>query len=462
LDRRTKTPDGSGGASPTVVTARDDDDDLMVGDGQPDELTGAAETDAAPALPADEIGVVRDSSVFTFRRPVAAPVSPGPDDADGWTPDGSPADETVPSPVARASGDPGVSRAGVSDGGASGSGGVGVSDGGASGSGGAGVSGGVVSGSGGVGVSDGGASGSGGAGVSGGVVSASGGAGVSGGVVSASGGAGVSGGVVSASGGAGVSGGGALGSGAGLFDDVGLSDGKVSGSESKASVSGDGAAPPAADPSPPEPPAVSAAAFVWDPPEPATSPLSAARNFLRSSTAATDPAPPRTPAATVGPAKTADTPTSARAPSPARAAPAPAPARPTGTRPKGSSRRSARQAHLIVARVEPWSVMKFSFVVSLVAFVILFVAVGVLYGTLSALGVFTSLDHVVSSVTSSQNSAGVNASKWFTASRVLGYTALLGSINIVLITAMSTIGAVIYNLTSRLIGGVEVTLRETD
>jgi hypothetical protein len=423
LDRRTKTPDGSGGASPTVVTARDDDDDLMVGDGQRDELTDAAETDAAPALPADEIGVVRDSSVFTFRRPAAAPVSPGPDDADGWTPDGSPADETVPSPVARASGDPGVSRAGVSDGGASGSGGVGVSDGGASGSG---------------------------------------GAGVSGGVVSASGGAGVSGGVVSASGGAGVSGGGALGSGAGLFDDVGLSDGKVSGSESKASVSGDGAAPPAADPSPPEPPAVSAAAFVWDPPEPATSPLSAARNFLRSSTAATDPAPPRTPAATVGPAKTADTPTSARAPSPARAAPAPAPARPTGTRPKGSSRRSARQAHLIVARVEPWSVMKFSFVVSLVAFVILFVAVSVLYGTLSALGVFTSLDHVVSSVTSSQNSAGVNASKWFTASRVLGYTALLGSINIVLITAMSTIGAVIYNLTSRLIGGVEVTLRETD
>ena len=106
--------------------------------------------------------------------------------------------------------------------------------------------------------------------------------------------------------------------------------------------------------------------------------------------------------------------------------------------------------------------MKFSFVVSLVAFVILFVAVSVLYGTLSALGVFTSLQHVVQSVTSSQDSTGVNASKWFTASRVLGYTALLGSVNIVLITAISTLGAVIYNLTARLIGGVEVTLRETD
>ena len=81
--------------------------------------------------------------------------------------------------------------------------------------------------------------------------------------------------------------------------------------------------------------------------------------------------------------------------------------------------------------------MKFSFVVSLVAFVILFVAVSVIYGTLSALGVFTSLQHVVQSVTSSQDSTGVNAAKWFTASRVLSYTALLGALNIVLITAMS-------------------------
>jgi hypothetical protein len=130
---------------------------------------------------------------------------------------------------------------------------------------------------------------------------------------------------------------------------------------------------------------------------------------------------------------------------------------------KAQSKRSARrQAHLTVARVEPWSVMKFSFVISLVAFVILFVAVSILYAALQGLGVFDSLQRVVTSLTSSQGSAGVNAKVWFTASKVLGYTALLGSLNIVLITAMSTIGAVVYNLTSRLVGGVEVTLRETE
>jgi hypothetical protein len=106
--------------------------------------------------------------------------------------------------------------------------------------------------------------------------------------------------------------------------------------------------------------------------------------------------------------------------------------------------------------------MKFSFVVSVVAFIILFVAVAVLYMVLSALGVFTSLQHTVTSITSSQSSAGADISNWFSASRILGYTAMLGALNIVLITAMSTIGAVIYNLIASTIGGVEVTLRETD
>jgi len=134
----------------------------------------------------------------------------------------------------------------------------------------------------------------------------------------------------------------------------------------------------------------------------------------------------------------------------------------------GSARRiqtrksTKRQAMLTLARVEPWSVMKFSFVASVVAFIILFVAVAVLYMVLSALGVFDSLQHTVSSITSSQSDAGTNISHWFSASLILGYTAMLGALNIVLITAMSTVGSVIYNLIAKTIGGIEVTLRETD
>src|SRR5487761_1665755 len=126
------------------------------------------------------------------------------------------------------------------------------------------------------------------------------------------------------------------------------------------------------------------------------------------------------------------------------------------------NRPQGRQAQLTVARVEPWSVMKFSFVISLVAFIVLFVAVAVLYGVLSGLGVFSALQLTIESIPSSQSSSGLNLSTYLSASRVLGYTGLLGAINVVLITAISTVGSVLYNITADLAGGVEVTLKETD
>ena len=188
---------------------------------------------------------------------------------------------------------------------------------------------------------------------------------------------------------------------------------------------------------------------------PSSSPSS--RSSASASSAAYQ-APPRTPASPP-PAQAFPRPAGTAKPAPPAVKPAPA----SKVKAKTSVRRSqGRQAHLTIARIEPWSVMKFSFATSLVAFVILFVAVAVLYGVLSALGVFDSLQHLVANVTSSKAQAGYNAHTWFSASRVLTYTVLLGVINVVLITALSTIGAVIYNLTSRLIGGVEVTLRETD
>jgi hypothetical protein len=142
---------------------------------------------------------------------------------------------------------------------------------------------------------------------------------------------------------------------------------------------------------------------------------------------------------------------------------------PSIPRPKAKSGSAAkatvtrgRRADLVLARLEPWSVMKFSFLISLVAWVMLFVAVAVLYFALSSLGVFDSIQKTLESVTSSSGSPGVSLTKWFSASRILGYTMLIGAINIVLITALSTVGSMIYNLVTHLGGGIEVTLRETD
>ncbi|MFD2356919.1 DUF3566 domain-containing protein [Nonomuraea ferruginea] len=119
----------------------------------------------------------------------------------------------------------------------------------------------------------------------------------------------------------------------------------------------------------------------------------------------------------------------------------------------------------MLRRIEPWSAMKFSFVVSLVCFVVLFVAVAVLYGVLSALGVFDSIVDLVNQLSQGEQGEGslqIDIASWFEPVRILGYTALIGAVNVVLITALATLGAVIYNVSSDLVGGVEVTFSEAE
>jgi Transmembrane domain of unknown function (DUF3566) len=155
--------------------------------------------------------------------------------------------------------------------------------------------------------------------------------------------------------------------------------------------------------------------------------------------------------AVVQPASTAQAATAVTRP-----VPAPVPRSTPATAP-------TRRAQLVLARIEPWSVMKFSFMISLVGWVILFVAVAALYYVLSKLGVFHSVQSTITDVTSGKGSSGSDANgQWFSASRILGYTMLAGAVNVVLITALATVGAVIYNLVTHLAGGIEVTLKETD
>jgi hypothetical protein len=122
----------------------------------------------------------------------------------------------------------------------------------------------------------------------------------------------------------------------------------------------------------------------------------------------------------------------------------------------------ARTALLSLQRIEPLSVMKFSSLVSLAGFIVLFVAVAIVWFMLNKLGVFTKIEQTIGLVTYSKNHPGADAAAWFSARRWLGYAALIGAINAILFTALSTIGAAIYNLITSLTGGIEVTLKETD
>lgn len=126
----------------------------------------------------------------------------------------------------------------------------------------------------------------------------------------------------------------------------------------------------------------------------------------------------------------------------------------------GAATRGPRRARLHLKRIDPWSVMKFSFAVSLVLFVVAIVATSVLYLALDAMNVFESINKAFAEVT---GQAGDPADAFkITAKGVIGTSVLLGAVNMVLFTALMTLGAFVYNVCADLVGGVEVTLSEKE
>ncbi|MCC3764143.1 DUF3566 domain-containing protein [Glycomyces sp. TRM65418] len=125
--------------------------------------------------------------------------------------------------------------------------------------------------------------------------------------------------------------------------------------------------------------------------------------------------------------------------------------------------RGPRRARLRLKRIDPWSVMKFSFAVSIVLFIVMVVATTVLYIALDAMGVFDTVNDMLQMLMGT-NADNAEAAEDFriTAKGVIGAAALLGVVNMVLFTALATLGSFIYNVCADLVGGVEVTLAERD
>jgi hypothetical protein len=123
--------------------------------------------------------------------------------------------------------------------------------------------------------------------------------------------------------------------------------------------------------------------------------------------------------------------------------------------------RGPRRARLNVKRIDPWSVMKFSFAVSLVLFIVVVVATAVLYLALDAMGVFDSVNNSLTDLLSASGGQATSDLK-ITAKGVILTSVLIGLVNVVLFTALATLGAFVYNVCADLVGGVELTLAERD
>lgn len=128
----------------------------------------------------------------------------------------------------------------------------------------------------------------------------------------------------------------------------------------------------------------------------------------------------------------------------------------------GAARRTSRgprRASLQIKRVDPWSVLKLALVLSVALFFVWMIAVAVLYGVLDGMGVWDQLNGTLSELTQPENAA---TQPLISAGGVFTIAAVLGGINAVLMTALATVAAFIYNVASDVAGGIEVTLSERE
>jgi len=117
-----------------------------------------------------------------------------------------------------------------------------------------------------------------------------------------------------------------------------------------------------------------------------------------------------------------------------------------------------RRARLALRRIDPWSVFVFSLVAAIFLGIALVVAVAALFAVLGSLGVTGSLNELVAEV------PGGNATTepLLTGSRIVGGAAVLAAVNVVLLTLLATLGALLYNVCSSFTGGLELTFGERD
>ena len=116
----------------------------------------------------------------------------------------------------------------------------------------------------------------------------------------------------------------------------------------------------------------------------------------------------------------------------------------------------ARRMQLSLTRLEPWSVAKVTFLLSIAGAIIQVVAAALLWILLNAMGLFDNLTQVISKT--GLDAGGFDLGQVLSLGTVLSSVTIFSIFEIVIVVALVTIFAFLYNLVSSLVGGIHVTL----
>lgn len=118
-----------------------------------------------------------------------------------------------------------------------------------------------------------------------------------------------------------------------------------------------------------------------------------------------------------------------------------------------------RAARVYITHIDPWAVMKQAFLLSLALAVIILAASAALWFALESAGVIGAITRTATDV---GGESGASVSSYLDLGKVMGAALVVAGIQTVLVTALCTLMAFMYNLSVGIGGGLEVTLSEED
>jgi hypothetical protein len=114
---------------------------------------------------------------------------------------------------------------------------------------------------------------------------------------------------------------------------------------------------------------------------------------------------------------------------------------------------AGKQVKLNLVHIEFWSAVKVGFVIQLALAIANVVGFFVLWLVLNNTGLFSSLNGLLNGIV---GGSSVNVGSQLSLPRVMSFAVGLSAFNIVVGTALTAIGAVIFNIISRIVGGIGV------